>query len=699
MDKPEYQEDFPKGPMTEGTVKDHLSIKALKGLPHSSYSIKADPYSAVLPSAAPYNILAPFLKTVGGNYAGENNIDGGNVQQYANSETSKFLNFFDSFVLKLRANYRYLPTKYGLLTGSRIVDENLKAMAEAVSQLQSSTFTSLAVNSFAVRTNMNMGSRTRHDSLTAISPTPATLNAYVGNYVLSGGKYVLVTDDNKSSLGITAGTTTAYKAEVGIYTEPADVLYLLSIYYQEVLQEILGVMNVHNSFRLKQGTAIRDAWSREVPILNAFFGLMNKSAFLNLLESINLSFEGEYVDRDFMAQMNLLTLMPSRRSNSITDPTLEIRADLDHPSIFEVYIADTDIEADYDVLKVKAGVTPFFSDSDLQSTIYIGGSPVTVSIWDACANLKDMLTLKSTKEWARSSYTSGGLATTDTARYNTIKSYFDVIIDTFVKFKPKFADYRECLDTMTRTGTINWFKGFRPSVTRETDAQLFQNLVVDDIYKMVMSGADEITFNSLTKRWSTFSQWNIYTGVPEYDVKQGGAFISFSAKNLASIGSTEGIEYLPIMFNTLVNTSMNNSIVEGVSRDGRVCFIGYTAETMNSVMILTRLAPLSSQSSLKIRVPTLTKFASGGTDYNDFSDAHFSSLYKTLTQIFGVAKIRNAKSGAYDYGLDPDLLSIYQIEISDITNSVITYARANAPFKGTTSEQGILGFFGMSNGK
>lgn len=676
MDNVEYEGSMPKGPIDEGIAHTHISAKALRDLPRSSYSIKADPYQAILPAATPYDIMGKFLKTVGGNYAGDDNIDGGNVQQYANSSSSKFLAYFDSMRMNLALGYRYLPIKYGkradpnvegdtdigVLAGMALVDENLKAMSEAISQLQSTTFTALAVNNFAIKTNLNMGSHARNDS-------GATTNPY------------------------------------GIYTSKDEVLYGLSMYYQLFLQEVLSTMNYHNSFRLKQGTAIRDAWSREVPFLNAFFGLMNKKAFLSLLESINLSFEGEYIDRDFMEQTNLLTLMPSRRSNSITDPVLEIKTRFERPTIFQVYLLD-DIQETEGVRSIKEGRTAYFDDANMKATVSIANSStveqIPVTIWDACNKLKEYFTLKSTKEWARSVYNEG-LLTSDTARYNNIKNYFDVIIHCMVQFKPKFSDYRECLDTMTRTGTINWFKGFRPSITKDTDAPLFQNLIVDDIYKMVMSGAEKITFNNSTKRYETFSQWNIYAGVPEYDSKQGGAFITFSAKNLSDISGNEGIEYLPRMFDVDKDSVHGDAIVEAVSRDGHVAFITTGAVTMNSSTILKRLVPLGSQSGLQIRVPTVaySSSSSGGKTitWNTFDATHYSTLYKTLTQVFGLCRVKTTAAGSYDYALDPDLICVYQVEITDITNAAITYARANAPFRGTTSDQGILGFFGMSRGK
>lgn len=642
--KPSYDDSFPTKPESEGGVDVAISTKALSGLPNSSYSVKADPYSASLPTSSPYNILAPFLKTVGGNYRGDDNIDGGNIQQYANSSTSKYLHCYDSFRMKIDLNYRYLPVAPTTSRiGTALVNEMRKSIAEAVSVLQSTTFTSLAINNFAVETDMPMGTSAE---TTNISNTADAINAY---------------------------------------TSSSDVLYALSIYYQTFLQEALSVMNWHNSFRLKQGTAIRDAWGREVPTLNGFFGLMNKKSFLSLLNSINLSFEGEYVDKDFMAQVNYLTLMPSRRSNSMFDPVLELQAKMAHPTKFKVYVIGSSGKI------VDLDNKPLYDDALLGSN-YIPASqttPTFISFWTAADQIKDFLSLESVKRWARGVYSvEGTMAGTDNARYNYIKDMFDIITNAFVYFKPKFSDYRECLDIMTRTGAISWAKGFRPSITESTDAQLFQNLIVDDIYKMVMSGNNALSYNDKTKRWMTYSQWNMYTGTPEYDSKQGGAFITFSAKDYAGATTQEQIEYLPIMFNP--TPSAENTYVVGISRSGDPCNVTYEVTNINTDKVLSRLVPLDSQSDLNIRVPYLT-----WTLNDKLTAIDRSLLYKTLTQIFGICKIAESSSTS-DTALDPDLISVYQIEISDITNSAITYARANAPFRGTTSDQGLLGFFGVS---
>lgn len=604
-----------------------LSQKAMKDLPHSSYALKADPYEAALPTGEPYAILNKFNRVVGGKYGGEQNIDGGNVQQYANSTTSNFRQIFDEMRIKIGVNYRYLPILPQLndkYAGYALIDEMRKSIAESVSILKATTFTQMAINNFAIETDLPMGS--------------------------------------------------AEKNENGFYTDMTDVIYGMSIYYQLFLQEGLSTMNWHNSFRMKQGTAIRNAWDREVPILNSFFGLMNKSSFLSMLNSINLSFEGEYVDKEFMEQINTLTMVPSRRSNSMTDPVLEMQVYFHRPNVFRVHLLDENNES----------IAVLYDDASLS---YDNGDG-PISYWEACDQIKNYLSLEATQNWARKMYKSGNVVETDNARFNTIKSYFDVINAAFTKFKPLWADYREALDVMVRTGTISWTKGFKPGIVKATDVQLFWNVMVDHIYQMLFSGADKLNYDDATKRWRTYSLWNMYSGTPEYDKFSGGAFLTFSFKQFEGNASTfEQYEFLPLIFAPAVQDD-KSVICVACSRDGYEAVIKQESIKIRDNKVLARIAPLASQENLTIRIPTLDLSDEVNAELTNFHQSH---LYKMMTQIFGTCCIKDEEMT--DYSIDPDILAIYQIEISDITNIAITYARANAPFRGTTSTSGnLLGF-------
>lgn len=682
MDKTSYiSEDLGRPENTkEGSVSVEISEKSLRNLPKSTYSFQADPYTASLPGSKPYPILAKFNRKIGGKYKGLKNIDGGNVQQYANSLTSGMLKYCDFIYSKLPLNYRNLPINLkategtlnptGDYPGYYLIDEMRKSIAEATSVLQSTTFTQMAINNFGIITDLPMGS------------------AIAGTY----------TDEH--------GQT------VKVYDNLADVIYGTSIFYQLVLQAGLNIFNWHNSLRLKMGTMIRRSWNRETPQLNALFGSFKKKSFLSFMDSIALSFEGEYIDREEMQQINMLTLAPSARSNALTDPVLELAVQFNFPSVFKIVNISRGsgtVETLFDYAHQEA-VTDENGDPVLDNN----NNPVMEWVGDMVTEYKvsslttkkdhyfniindviDKISAEKIMNWARDGSTSASSAT---GYFDKVKWLIDGINKCLTSFKTKMGDIREVFDTMSRTGTVNWEKGYVPQIVKDTDADIFDNLIINDIYRIMASSSNKVEFDEATKRWRTYSLWNMYDGIPEYDTFQGGSFLTLSLKNLDYSNDSDDVhKYLPIRFTAYDGVKTHTETVNGAStevlddyrnfvgscRDGQEIHIsGVTEITMSNDSTLARLAPLSSQSGLKIRVPDLTDV---GLDTMTKSCA-----YKILTQIFGLCRVKLVNNT--DVSLDPDIIAIYQIELEDITNEAVTYARSHAPFKGTVSTVDIIGF-------
>lgn len=647
---------FDGPPSKEGEVRVHIAIVGMRGLPKNSFSVIANPNEAALPASGPYPMLNKFNPVINAMFAGEDNLDGGNVQQYANSIRSKMLYYFDYARLKVKINYRYLPiapvkpNEDGNLPkeypGRALIDEMRKSIAESTSILSSTTFHLLAINNFAVITDMPMGSA----KLTDISAER--------------------------------------DGSVMAYTNVTDVLYAMSIYYQTLLQDINSTFLWHNAFRLKMGVMIRNAWDREVAALNALFGLFNKSSFLNLMKSISLSFEGEYFDKDFADQIADASFIPSRRSNSLTDPLMELQPMFSHPSVFKVVVLSggrlattVDGQLIYDDASMVFP-NPLYTGS--------GSEPQSITIWEVTEKIRDYLSAQATALWGRRIYASGELFIGDTARFNVVQELFKRVTDAFTYFKPLWSDYRECLDTMSRTGTLTWRTHYVPQVTKENDSLTFRNMIINNIYQAVMGGPNKLEFSKETKRWRGWTKWNMYDGIPAYDVKQGGFFISVSCKD--PVGDTDGeeIPYLPVAFSPWENKA---GALFMTSRNGYEAAVSYEDTPIAETRVISRLAPLASQTNLVLRVPVL-KYANN----SDLTAGHQDTLYKTLCDMFGVAKIEYSETEA-DYAVDPDLLAVYQIEYEDITNVATAYARANAPFRGTTSEEGVLGFWGLDKRK
>lgn len=641
-------------PKTDGSgnVALGISYKSLKNLPKTPVSIMVDPYTAALPGSQPYPLLNVYNKTIGGNYAGDRNLDGGSAQQYANSVLSKFLHVFDSAVMEIGLNYRYLPvlatdTKRGFY----LVDEMRKAIAEASSTLAATTFTSQNLYFYGIETNLPMGS--------------AVPTYY--RYEESTKLWKVVTENIQPT-------------DKRVYTNIEDVIYAMCIEYQLILQSVALAFNQFNSNRSKMGEMIRMSWNRQTPTLNALFGLLKKKSFLSLFDSIAYAIEGEYLDREFMIQSNIITSVCSRRSESMNDPLMEIVAHYNMPTTFNAWVTDAD--------KTSLLSTVYSYENDMKYTP-VGGSEIT--FYEAVTKINGLLSANYMLEWARTVETNG---LSDNALFNRIKTYVDVISICMTIFKTSFNDLRSILDIMARSGVNQWEKGVKLKVTADTDMVIPNNLIVNNIYSLAMSGQDRITFNNTTKRWSGYTLWNIYYGIPEHDTYAGGCFLSFSTKELDNNGATDtNIGYLPIAFTVINGDTPDTGIVRAVNRLGTVVEFNYSTIVMSQDARLSRLVPLSSQSEYTIRIPNIIN---GKTHEN----IDLSFCYRLMQQMFGLGAIPSSKgSDVNDISLDSDIISVYDYEIEDFTNEVITYARSKGPFVANAVDTSFLGFYGIKPGK
>lgn len=626
-------------PLSDGSDKPNLelSIKSLAGLPKTPISLQVDPYTNSLPGTLPYPILNVYNRNIGGSYGGYKNLDGGTTVQYNNARTSKFLEVFDSALVGIRLNYRYLPIRPNdTARGKDLVDEMRRAIAEATSTLSATTFTAQNIYYYAVETNLPMGTA------------------------------------EQSELTLANGT------KVNAYTNVEDVIYAASIVYQLVLQQAALAFNNFNVGRSKQGLMINMSWNREVPYLNSYFGLLNKKAFLATWDAISYALEGEYFDEDFMLQTNLLSLIPSRRSNSMNDPLKEVLAVFNMPTKFKLHLCTS-------TAKTTSAAVVF----DLDDMNYNDGvTEANIKFNDAIYDLNEKMSVNDTLLWARL-FSNSASSTTDVERFNLLKADLSAINYCLTYFKTSFNDLRTVFDIMSRSGVNKWKKGFKLKVTPITDLNISNNLTINNIYSLLGSGPSTIYYDDITKRWRSYALWNIYFGIPEHDAYAGGCFFSFSTKTLdVGTASDTNIGYLPIAFDVLTN-STSGGFCRVLNRKGAAGWYKTTELVASSNNIYSRLVPLDSQNDYKIRVATI-----------DASVAPFntsvvrSQLYKLGQQLFGTASIQIA-SGQTDYALDPDILCVYDYQIEDFTNEVITYARSNGPFIANSSDTSFLGFYGL----
>lgn len=607
-----------KRPGSEGKVDYTLSFKALRGLPKSGSSIipKVDPYTSVLPGSDPYALLNAMNRSIGGKYGGDDNLDGGNTQQFVTSESSRFLNCFDSFLMQLPINYRYLPINNDDTTrGKQFTNEMIKAISEVVSSANATTFTDLAAFTYEVETDMPLG-----------------------DYSNVGFKNV---------------------------SDP-EGLFAWMIYYQIVLQDIAASITNFNKFRNNMGTMMRMSWNRETPKLNSYFGLTKKKSFIAQWQSLAYTIEGEYFDYEWMQQYNMINAITSRRADAMTEPLLELATYHVTPSI-----------------TLKVGEDNIFEHSEMDAIMAVIGSAMPkgyefTNFEGSLATLSLLLSINDTLAWVRNSKSS----MTEQQRFNAISSIIQGLNECMNYFKPRMADVRTVFDVLSRIGINRWTKSVQLRVVKATDVPTLRNLTVENIYQMVGGGSSIMTWNAKTYRWSGHTMWNIYTGIPEYDAMSGGAFLSFSLKLKDNSGSTDAVKYLPVAFSTYSN-------ILAIDRLGNAVTLRYTEFDATVNPTTCRLVPLPSMSVTMRSVYT--------SKYDSLTPIQASQLSQACVKIFGSFVMQKDETVDVNSNIqiESDNLCFVTYEIEDLSNEMISYARAKGPFMVNIVDTSRIGFLGL----
>lgn len=653
----------PIGEKTPGVFSTTVSKLAMRQLAKSSYSFLSDPYASQVPGTREYEILTSFNPVFGPNYGGERNIDGGTITSYVTSNQSKFLSCPDCATMPVNINYRYLPITKDDDRGHEIAKHMMNVISDTISLLDATTFTNQEFLKYGVITNM---------------PLP----------------------------GVGADRNVAVDGYEGVkmYTDPTAVIYSTAIVYQIMLQELAHVIDAHSSWRACQGEMMRMSYDRDTSSLNRLFSIMNKAAFLNNVDSVAGNFDGEFFDTEWRVQANTLANVKSRRSQGVLDPLIEVEANYNMPDYFQLIIPVYDSQGVYTSHKVVF---------DLNNPVYETRKYSLPENSDKVAlNFKELVS-----EWTSMNSVTNTLRL---VRDGTIKTthYFNVcmnliscISQVFDVIKKSFSDFKTVIKTLIRPGVITWATNFRPRLLRDTDFTLCNYLIVNHIIKETFSGAAEITFNNSTSRYQSFVLWDLYYGIPSYSLFQGGAFVTFSAKGQNVIQESDLKAYLPVAF-TLgdmvdIKTGVNvGPALRMINRKGQICYITRQVVTGSKDPDIVRMFPVPMQENLKIYMPICPLSAVPG-DSNQFAnlhsegaDAEFANhIERVMMNLFGMAEVWYPAFEDIDahisVSVSPDIVSVYQYEINDLSADMQTYAKANGPFRGVPTDTSNIGFLSM----
>lgn len=173
-----------------------------------------------------------------------------------------------------------------------------------------------------------------------------------------------------------------------------------------------------------------------------------------------------------------------------------------------------------------------------------------------------------------------------------------------------------------------------------------------------------------------FSYWDEFTGINTFDKFNGGAFLTFSVRDITvpqGVEMHDSIMLIPKLFDVVEDSVIMEA------RTGLAVPFGYIemdVNTVNNNFVLSRLLPLANSGG-PIRMPHV--------DVADNVNAPgvASAAYETLQTVFGLGQITYQQGGQarQNYALDRDMVSLIDIQMQDVSNAMISFVRAYAPFK------------------
>lgn len=443
------------------------------------------------------------------------------------------------------------------------------------------------------------------------------------------------------------------------------------IWYQTMLQNISSVPAKYNLL-LSMEQHLKDmSYNRDVSPLDDIFGLLRKNAFRAQITAFSNIITGEYFDLTWFQQVNTLTMVPSRKSDDMRNPLLIIDASHDIPSLKittdEPNEADRIVVLDSNNYKVKK---PVWMQNPADPN-----DPKTISFQEAIATVIKLLSPYNVLSWARE-VTNGLTDTNPTAYFNNIKFLMEDIRSVMNKFPSDVADIRTVLDIANRAGLNRWKRGVAFEVTRDMNYQPVFNKLCNDVFINYLASPNSIMYDDTTMRWKFYTLWDEFLGIPKYDRVSGGSFLSFSTRQFESsvTPSTDTKFLVPKLFDI---PSTGYSSISALNRQGIKANIGFTIYSktqINNSAIYNRLNPLSSP-DYDQRIP----FADLSSGYAQIPDVG-SALTMFMNKLFGLGNIKISSTKTNEH-LNAEIICATDIQLDDVSNQLIAFAQAYAPFK------------------
>lgn len=625
-----------------------LNNKAFRDLQNIGViDVKADPNAELSYGSFPYTIIGKTCPVLDASYPGADNIDGNTIVMIQNDTTkSKLMNTFDAGVVVKTINYCYLPIRDSDVNLA-MAGEMIKSIEQAVSFGWSTMLTQLPFFSSTYAS-------AQHDL-----PIPtAQANSKAAGY------------------------------------------YKVLIHYQCVLQALVAPISKYIELRSLEKELMRMSFRTEAPLITQLFGLFKKSSFIAEINTIGTVVLNEYFDKNWYQQTCTLCCVPSRKTKGMADPLLTLIGIHAIPDI----TIDSTVYNSASVL--STGATAALMDPDT-FTISQGAVKLQELVTRICKLLNPAYILKFVRLMNRGLLPTGeGKVSTISAYAEQVKIMMSFIAAIAAAFSTNMSNVRTVLDKLSQSNLVYWTKGVPFFVDKIAQLEPHYNALLADVFKAAYSGADKVTYDSDTKRWRAWALRNKYEGIPEFDKRSGGSFLTFGLRQIVTTGldmeSSTGL--IPIAF----GSGQHDSKCMIVNRMGAaldVTSIAITDANVNANAYLARLNPLST-TALSVKAPEISFDTLNDASHPNKDAILSSALLQFIDNVFGYGNVKittptptQNHANPVDQGTTPtgtdatpvdpvvystmnaDYVAFLDIEISDVSNQIITYCRNYAPFR------------------
>jgi hypothetical protein len=585
--------------------------KTMRDLTGHSIAVAVTPNS-INPGSSIYPMIASQNRIIDTTYSGQDNILGNVPVEVFNNPQSGYLYACDIARIKLGMHYNYLALTSTDLNWA-YNNEAAKAMAEAISNAFAETFTDLPFFNYHITTSMP------------------------GN--ASGMKYLA-----------------------------------FATFYQSVLQNICMVINSYNTILALEDTLMQQAWLREVPQLTELYGLLKKAAFKSLMTGISNYIPGSALDVAWLTQMNILTNIPCKRSDSYLDPLICVMPYTKIPNT-KVTIGDSSPTTVFEYSNT--------GNSDYNVTV----QGVNYHLGELFAAITEAMSPYAIQMWARKRFEN--TSTVDARTYfNDLTKMLEGLMAALARFPADTADFDVVLKVLQRAGLNNWRYGTTPIVGTPKYKPAFNKLLYD-VIKARSCGGSNMIFDDSTRRWKFYTLWDSVVDIPDYDMKNGGSFLTFALRTVPTASSNT--EYYTTKYMIPKLFELADAPIKIANRKGQEFTLGfgtYNYSQLRNSAVFARLAPLDSMGDAVLRVPTITVSGSGGVAK---SQAAFCE--KMVMRMMGVGNV--VENNVTHSILASEIECLVDEQLEDISNAMINHARVTSPFRVAVDRNvKIIGFAG-----